>query len=101
MHTGKVINIRDIPDKESYNKLLEERSNKEALGAAQEIIDQFAMYLKYRGIYDSGFLYQLRDSKAAVPLKVKELVREALEPLGWHVSYYWSSTNLTYDFTIT
>ena len=55
MHTGKVINIRDIPDKANYEKLLEERSNKEALGAAQEIIDQFAMYLKYRGVYDSGF----------------------------------------------
>lgn len=99
MHSSKV-NIKDIPDKDSYAKLSEDRNNREALVAAQEVVDRFAVYLKYRGLYDSHFLYQLRVSESSMPLKVKELVREALEPLGWQVSYTWNSTTLTYDFTV-
>lgn len=99
MHSSKVT-VKDIPDKESWAKLFEDRANREALAAAQEIVDRFALYLKYREVYGSHFLYQLRVSESRLPAKVKDLVREALEPLGWQVSYTWNSTTLTYDFTV-
>lgn len=99
MHSSKVT-IKDIPHKAAYAKIFEDRCNKEALLAAQEIVDRFDMYLKYRTTQNSYFLYQLRVNDGSMPAKVNGLVREALEPLGWQVSYTWNSTTLTYEFSI-
>ena len=99
MHSSKVT-VKDIPDKASWAKLYEDRDNREALAAAQEIVDRLALYLNYTQMCGGYFFYQLRASEARMPAKVKDLVREALEPLGWQVSYTWNSTTLTYDFTV-
>ena len=55
MHSSKVT-VKDIPDKASWAKLYEDRDNREALAAAQEIVDRFALYLKYTQMCGGYFL---------------------------------------------
>lgn len=94
------VNIKDIPDKASHTKLLEDSFNKQSLAIAQEIVDRFALYLKYPFLYRSHFMHQVKTSETSMPAKVKDLVCEALEPLGWQVSCTWNSTTLSYEVTI-
>lgn len=84
MHSSKVT-VKDIPDKASWAKLFEDHANGEAPAAAQEIVDRFALYLKYREVYGSHFLYQLRVSEAT------------LLPLGWNASWYKSDPHILFE----
>lgn len=104
MHTGK-INLQNLQTKEAYQKAVDEAQGTAVLTIVQEIVDRFAIHLKYPEIWSGDFLYQLRvgqfrGEQAITPIKVRELLQEVLSPLGWRVSSTWNSTTMSYDFTI-
>lgn len=104
MHTGK-INLENLQTKEAYQKAVDEAQSTAVWTIVQEIVDRFAIYLKYPEIQCGDFLYQLRVGQlrvgqAITPIKVRELLQENLSPLGWRVSSTWNSTTMTHDFTI-